>query len=190
MWNLLPQGSYSKKGFTLIEIVIAIGFAGMMILMFFSIMTFTKNTTKKIQVADDYLLDGRYVTEYISEDVILADEIISMDDYCPGNCTKEDTLGFFLINKLLDKDNKVYYQHIYYRLTSGSLYRTTSNSIIRCPNTIINNGGNNRFLDHVIEIKNSCFNSEDCLIYLEIKTMDSENNKEYIFTETKYLGKF
>lgn len=189
MLNLLPQEFSSKKGFTLIEVVIAIGFSGMFILMFFSIMRFTELNTSKVQIADNYLLNGRYVTEYISEDIMLADEIISQDDYCPENLSEDNILGFFLINRLVD-DEKISYQHIYYDLTQGSLYRRTFDSNIRCPNKAANNGGNNRFLDNVVEIENSYFNNEDFLVYLEIKTMEPENNKEYIFTETKYLGNF
>ncbi|MGM0395595.1 MAG: type II secretion system protein [Bacillota bacterium] len=187
---LQPESSNRKKGFTLIEIVLAIGFMGVLILVFFSIIRFTDLTSKRIQGADDSLLNGRYAVEYIIEDVELSDEIVSMMDYCPENIDMDHTLGFVLINETIDEYDDIIYQHIYYRITHGSLYRTTFDSMMKCPDVALSNGGSNRFLDNVTDVGNSGYDSGDKLLFIEVITTDPLSSREYIFMESKYLGNF
>lgn len=190
MLNLLQRESLSKTGFTLIEVVLAIGLTGMMIILFFLIMQFSHVSSNRIHQTDDYLLNGRYATEYILEDVMLADDIVSIDDYCPDGFEKDDMMGFFIINKEIDDYGDVHFKHIYYEMEHNSLSRITFTANQECPEKPLNNGGKNRFLHNIIGLGDSGFDSETLILLIEIEMQDPETGKKYLFFESKYLGNF
>ncbi len=197
MLNLLLPGSSNNKGFTVIEIVLAIGFMGMAIVMFFSIMKSTDVSANHIQRFDDFMLNGRYAAEYIIEDVMLADEIVSTEEYYPEGIQENDTLGFILINHNngVNTDTKDYdkyfkYKYIYYRLTGDVIFRSTYSHNTYRPENAPSNGGNNVLVQNVISIGDSYYCLEDKMLFIDIENRDPKSDKEYKFMETKYLGKY
>ncbi|WP_422487178.1 hypothetical protein [Gudongella sp. DL1XJH-153] len=197
MLNLLQAGSSNKKGYTIIEIVMAIGFLGISIVIYFSIMRSTEESANRIQKFDDFMLNGRYATEYVIEDVMLADEIISMEEYYPGGIQQSDTLGFILINHnngvntdTKDYDNYFKYKYIYYRLTGDVVFRSTYSHNSYRPENAPSNGGDNVLAKNVISIGDSNYCPEDRMLFIDIETQDPASSKKYKFMETKYLGKY
>lgn len=186
----------SRSGFTIIETIISIGFLGVIILMLFSILKMSESSAEKIQRVDDFLLNGRYAAEYIIEDVMLADEIVSVEEYLPRNIHYE-TLGFILINynngvdvEKKDVDKYYKYKYIYYRLTGNTILRSTYSYNGYRPNYAPYNGGHNNLVKNVVSVGGSGYNSDNKLLYIDIVTKDPENGKEYKFMETKYLGNY
>ena len=195
MSAFLPPGYSSRRGFTVIEIIIALGFTGIALAMFFSILRSSETSATRIQRFDDFMLNGRYATEYIIEDVMLADEILSMEEYCPEGIFQGDYLGFILINRndgenidTKDYDKSFNYKYIYYRLTGDVLFRSTFSHNTYLPENAPSNGGHNVLARNVLSIGSSNFCSNDRLLYVEIETRDPINEKKYIAIETKYLG--
>jgi hypothetical protein len=163
--------------------------------MFFSILRFSEASATRIQRFDDFMLNGRYATEYIIEDVMLADEIISIDQYQPEGIYQGDYLGFILINHNSgenmdekDYDKTFKYKYIYYRLTGDVIFRSTFSHNTYMPDNAPTNGGHNALARNVLSIGHSNYSSADRLIFVEIITRDPVNNIEYKSMETKYLG--
>ncbi|MCR3956719.1 MAG: hypothetical protein NUK57_10520 [Gudongella sp.] len=190
-----PPGSSSRRGFTVVEIIIALGFAGIALMMFFSIMSSTEASASRIQRFDDFMLNGRYATEYIIEDVMLADEIIGMEEYLPEGIYQGDYLGFILINHnngvnsdMKDYDKTFKYKYIYYRLSGDVIFRSTFSHNSYLPANAPSNGGHNVLARNVLSIGSSTYSSVDRLLLVEIITRDPVIQKEYKSIETKYLG--
>jgi len=195
MSAFLPRESSNRGGFTVIEIIIALGFTGIVLIMFFSIFRSTEASAGRIQKFDDAMLNGRYATEYIIEDVMLADEIIGMEDYCPDGIFQGEYLGFILINhntgeniETKDYDKTFRYKYIYYRLTGDVIFRSTFSHNAYLPENAPSNGGHNVLARNVLSIGSSNYCSDKSLLFIEIKTKDPAYEKEYKSTETKYLG--
>lgn len=184
--NLLHQESRNSKGFSLIEIVLSIGFIGMLLTLMFSMLRLTEKSSILLHDRDDLMLNGRYATEYIIEDVELADEVVDMDDYCPLNIEKESTLGFILINH--NRIEGFEYQYIYYRLSGDTLIRTTYNNNTYKPDNPPGNGGNNNVVHNVSSLNDSGYCSKDQLLLVNISMESSRNGGERSFMESKYLG--
>ena len=195
MSAFLPRESSNRGGFTVIEIIIALGFTGIVLIMFFSILRSTEASAGRIQKFDDAMLNGRYATEYIIEDVMLADEIIGMEYYCPDGIFQGEYLGFILINhntgeniETKDYDKTFRYKYIYYRLTGDVIFRSTFSHNAYLPENAPSNGGHNVLARNVLSIGSSNYCSDKSLLFIEIITKDPAYEKEYRSTETKYLG--
>lgn len=194
MLSLQLQESPHKPGFTVIEIILVIGFLGVVISMLFSLLHTTETIADRVLRRDDALLNGRYASEYIIEDVMLADEIVSMEDYYPGNIQQEDTFGFILINENKDVnpsskevEDRFRYKYIYYRLTGDVIFRSTYSHNTYRPENAPSNGGNNFLIENVISIEGSKYSNDDKILYIDIETRDPVTGKDHSFMETKYL---
>ncbi len=181
MLNFKYRGIWNN-GFTLIELVIGIALTGILLSLGFNTFYFASRVSKDISIEDDFLLQGRFAIEYIRDEVIEAVEIIHMDDYLPRNFPYRETLPFFIVKKEGD-----IYNHIFYRLSDHTLYRTDFKSNICCPVDMPNNGGHNFILDNIYDIQNTYYDKENMLLCIWIKSKNKTNNKEYSFTETLYL---
>lgn len=189
MRSLWPQGS-APKGFTVLEVILAIGFTGMVVVMFFSIIRFTEVNAAEIYKRDDGLMQGRFAISYIMEDVLLSDEIWSVDDYCPNNIKGEDTLGFILINDTRNRDTGYNYQYIYYKTEYGQLSRNTYNSNQKLIEGAPSNGGKNILHRNIVSSENSYYCSQDMLLHIEITTKTPQGEREYVFMETRNMEYF
>lgn len=185
MSSLHPK-LWNRKGFTLFEVVVSIGFVGILFSLLFSMLRLTEESSRILQDRDDLMLNGRYATEYIIEDVELGDEVVDMDDYCPENIDKENTLGFILINR--DRIEGFKYQYVYYRLSGTTIIRSTYNHNTYRPNRAPSNGGNNNVVHNVCSLNDSGYCSEDQLLLVSIGLKSSETERVRNFMESKYLG--
>ena len=197
MLNSRRLESSHKPGFTVIEIILVIGFLGVVISMLFSLLHTTETFAGRILKRDDSMLNGWYAVEYIIEDVMLADEIVSMEEYYPGNIQQEGTLGFILINENLDvnvegKDIEegFRYKYIYYRLTGDVIYRSTYSHNTYRPQNAPSNGGHNFLIEDVTSIYGTRYSSHEKTLYIDIETIEQNTGKKHIFMETKYLGNY
>lgn len=180
MLNFKRQETWNRA-FTLIELVIGIGLTGLLLLVSFSIFSFTSKVASDVQTEDDFLLQGRFAIEYVREDITEATEIVSMEEYLPDNFLYTDTLDFFIVKEEID------FNHIFYKLDGEILTRISFKTSEKLPKNMPNMRGNNPILEDVCKISESYYDEENEILCLVIRTKNKLNSKEYCFMETLYL---
>ena len=131
MWSLKLQYE-SRKGFTLVELILFIGISSMLMLTLFSILTFHIKTSEKILLEDEILLNGRYCIEYIKNEISNADKIIvshhfqGLDEKYPSN------IGFVIAKFRYSMDDKkemkTSYNYSTYYFQKNKLIRVATNN--------------------------------------------------------------
>lgn len=129
MWKL-KLVFQNKKGFTLFELVLGMAIMSILFLTLYSCLSFTLKLNQKSVAEDEILLNGRYILEYIKDEITSADKIINssyfldLDSKFPGN------IGFVILNKTIspinkDPTKKKYdvYSYTSYYLENGTMIR-------------------------------------------------------------------
>lgn len=132
----------SRRGFTLVELILFMAISSMLMLTFFSVLTFNLKSSERSLLEDEMLLNGRYIIEYIKEETAQADRIIpsysfsGLDEKFPTN------IGFVIVNvktyeeivedeKLFDEDKKIENKEYKEKYCNYSTYYFKDNKVIR-----------------------------------------------------------
>lgn len=100
MFNLRPQ-YLGKKGYTLVEVILGIAIMSLLIITFYTVLSFNLKVNESSILEDEILLNGRYVLEYIKEEIISADRIVSSHKFEDLDIKFPTNIGFVIV-KILD----------------------------------------------------------------------------------------
>lgn len=100
MCNLAPQYG-GKKGFTLVEVILGIAIMSLLIITFYTVLSFNLKVNESSLLEDEILLNGRYVLEYIKEEIISADRIVSSHRFEDLDTKFPTNIGFVIV-KVID----------------------------------------------------------------------------------------
>lgn len=100
MFNLGPR-YLGKKGFTLIELILGIAIMSMLIIIFYTVLSFDLRVNEVSLLEDELLLNGRYVLEYLKEEIMSADRIVCSDRFENLDIKFPTNIGFVIV-KVID----------------------------------------------------------------------------------------
>lgn len=100
MFNLGPR-YLGKKGFTLIELILGIAIMSMIIIIFYTVLSFDLRVNEMSLLEDEILLNGRYVLEYLKEEIISADRIVCSNRFENLDIKFPTNIGFVIV-KVID----------------------------------------------------------------------------------------
>lgn len=100
MYNSVPRYQ-SKRGFTLIELILGISIMSLLIITFYTVLSFNLKVNESSLIQDELLLNGRYVSEYIKEEIMSADRIVSSYKFEDLDTKFPTNIGFVIV-KVID----------------------------------------------------------------------------------------
>lgn len=184
MWKYLPlcQSLKNKfmienriKGFTLLELLVALGLSSLLILCLISVLDFTNYVSAKADETDQLLLSGQYAIEYIKREIREAEKIYSIDQIKDLKYRYPDNIGFiimrYLPNKTYDEDQD--YNYCTYYFKNNRIYRIAANKTLEGLPRGSDLGGNNILIDQVVSIDQTSFDPENKTIELKFVLRDS-----------------
>lgn len=131
--KLNTRHSYLKnKGFTLIELILAVGISSMIILSLYSILDLSFKSYSTAQEKDELLLNARYGVEYIKNEIKNADLIISNEKIINLNSKFPSNIGFVILTIEEETINGLIsyrYNFVTYFTENGILKRIAYNDI-------------------------------------------------------------
>lgn len=121
----------SRKAFTLVELILFMAISSLLMLTFFSVLTFNLRMSEKNLLEDEMLLNGRYILEYIKEEIANADRILPSSSFVGLDEKFPTNIGFVIVKvnsyEEIVKDEKKYREkHCNY-----STYYFKENKVIR-----------------------------------------------------------
>lgn len=172
------------KGFTLIELIVAMGISFIILSVIAFVIGMTGKTMDSNIVRRKLNNSGNYAVDYIEKEVRRSINIFSIDEFHIK--PKENNLGFLLQVKPYQV-NKNKYQYIYYYLEGRTLKRYSiglQNSIDEGMDN--KNIGTNGIAEKIASISKSYFNRDEKFIHLNFLCEDKGLEKE--FESSIYAG--
>ncbi len=129
MLNLKLQFQ-NKKGFTLLELILGVVITSMLIIILYTSLSFHFKINYKNIIEDEIILNGKYILEYIKEEIYSADKIICSHVFDDLDTTYPTNIGFVILN--LDKKRNANTGKLLNYITySYTTYYFKNNSIVR-----------------------------------------------------------
>jgi prepilin-type N-terminal cleavage/methylation domain-containing protein len=156
-----------EKGFTLLELVLAMAIGSILFLGFYSILGFTINTYKEEVEIDDILISGQYTIEYIKKEIKQAEKIISIDKINGLKDKYPDNIGFVIMRYRpggIEKPDE--YNYSTYYLKNNKIYRIAENREDDRLPIFGGQDGHNVLAEYAISIKDTNINFEDKIVDL------------------------
>lgn len=97
MFSLTLQ-SENREGFTLIELILFMAISSLLMLTYFSVLTFNLRVSERNLLEDEMLLNGRYILEYIKEEIASADRIVPSSSFVGLDEKFPTNIGFVIVN--------------------------------------------------------------------------------------------
>lgn len=176
MFNL-KHGYLNKKGFTLLELILGIGIMSLLVITFYTILTFNLKVNEKALLEDEILLNGRYILEYIKGEINSADKIIVSDKFEGLDGKFPNNIGFVIVKVTrYEKTNPKFKDNIYRESESSyTTYYFKDNNLIRINGKYPSNefpyvsifGGYNKLGERLLESSNIRL-EEDNLIHIDL----------------------
>lgn len=164
---------YKKnKGFTLIELILALAITSIIIIPLLGILDFSIKSCTKGDKIDQLLLNGRYAIQFIKDDIKSADKIISSDVIKSSDNTKDlrdkfpTNIGFVILNQNQDGNT---YRYVTYHTKDEMIVRVACECIGAGYPTPNQFKGNNSICDFVESIDDTKFDAENSMISLDMK---------------------
>lgn len=174
--------TYPKnKGFTLIEIILAIGICAIIIVPLFSILDFSIDACTIGDEKDDLMLNGKHAIEYIKNEIKSADMIVSIDKFKDLKTSYPTNIGFVIMINEADGN----YRYITYHSKNKRIIRiacTRTNNIYPSQNYF---AGHNEICNLVDSIEDTVFDPKQDMIYLDIKL--TKNNSSLSLKSDIYI---
>ncbi len=104
----------SSKGFTLIELILALSIFSILIVSFYSILSISLKSGEKVELEDEIIQNGKYAFNYIIREIRTGDEIIASNKFKGLERKYPVNLGFVIKRKT--DDNKYIYITYYHYL--------------------------------------------------------------------------
>lgn len=164
MWNIKPIYS-EDKGFTLIELILALAISSMVIIPMFSILIFSIKTCDIGEQKDDLILNGRYAMEYIKDEIRMADRIISSNKISELNTGYPTNIGFVI----MINEGKSSYRYITYHVKDSNLVRIACTRLSEKYPSQIHFGGYNIISEFVDNIRETKLDLDQFMIFLDFE---------------------
>lgn len=167
----LRQVYLSRKGLTLIEVIVSIAVASILIGSIYSLLFFTGKVAAKSDDLDLLLYNGRYAMEYIKKDITSADKIISSANFKDLDTQFPNNIGFVAMKEQATYDSQanINYNFVTYYHRDDELVRLAYTSI----KTPVYSGqtfdGFNQVTDSFRSLNNSLIDVDNNLIILSIE---------------------
>lgn len=172
MWNL--RLIFRKnKGFTLIELVLALGLSSILILSLSSILNFTKNAFVLGNEVDELMLNGRYAIDYIKDEVRSAEMILPSNKIRGLNGYYRENLGFVIMTK----EDKNYDRFTTYYRKDGKLIRISGLAPKGNYPIYIDLKGFNEISEFIHSIEGCKLDLENKMIYLDFKLLSDRGQE-------------
>ena len=164
------------KGFTLIELIVAMGISLIILTVITSILGLSGSVLKGNIGRNKLENNGRYAIDYIEKEVRRSINIYPIDDYDIN--ARENNLGFLLQVDPYNEENK--YQYIYYSLDRKTLMRHSIGSSEPIEKGLKDiNVGNNSIASNINSISKSYYNASEKFIHLNFECSIENINKNY-----------
>lgn len=169
MWNI--KHTYPlNKGFTLIEVILALAIISVIILPLFSILDFSIKACTAGEQTDELMLNGRYAIEYIKNEIKSADKIISSDKIEGLKAKYPTNIGFVIMISDIGETGKILSRNYI-------TYHTKNDILVRIARSVEGEkypsanylGGYNDMCELVEGIGNTKFTPEQSIISLDFK---------------------
>ncbi len=177
----------NKKGFTLLELILGVSIMSLLIITFYNILSFNLKINEKALLKDEALLNGRYILEYIKEEIGSADKIICSDKFEGLDEKFPTNIGFVIVKVIsYEKINPQSKDNIYKEKESSyTTYYFKNNSIIRISGKAASNKfpyvsifeGYNKVGEGLLETSNIRLQEKD---FIDIDLSLGENGKEIV----------
>lgn len=164
MWNI-KRILFKDKGFTLIELILALGISSIVIITLFTILNFSARACDLGEQKDDLILNSRYAIEFIKGEVREADKIISPTQIIGLNNKYPNNLGFVVM--IREEGDK--FRYITYYVKDSKLLRiacTRETDIYPIEGDF---GGHNTVSEFVDSMEESQFDVENSIVLLDFK---------------------
>lgn len=165
----------SKRGFTLIELIVTIFIASILICVFSLLLDFSFKTLEYSFIANDNVDSGIHLLGLINDEVVKSEVIYKSDDFLLNESYKNN-LGFVIRLK-----NDTNYTYIYYAFKDSNIWRIAINTSQSDPNKVsfknLGDTGENSIIDNVSSIEGTSFNKGSKLISLSIEVNNSKKEK-------------
>lgn len=156
-----------NKGFTLIELILAIGICSVIILPSFSILHLSLKSYRSCEDKDEVLLNARYGIEYIKNEIKNADLIISSDKIKDLNSNYPTNIGFLIL--IIEEVKKDHYTYTYitYYIKNGKIIRIAHEATENKNPTASSLKGFNEICSFAVSIGNTKFDWKNRMINLD-----------------------
>lgn len=88
----------NRRAFTLIELILFMAISSLLMLTYFSVLTFNLRVSERNLLEDEMLLNGRYILEYIKEEIAHADRIVTSSNFAGLDEKFPTNIGFVIVN--------------------------------------------------------------------------------------------
>ena len=185
MWNIKAQ--YLKnEGFSLIEIIMVLGLSSLVLLTVISILSFSSNISTKVENEDEVMLYGRYVIDYIKDEIRGADLIISSRKFSNLDNMYPTNIGFVVMEDRGENFTSDRYNFFTYYLRGDNLIRLAYNKHNKVYPEPSKLSGFNVLCEGVLSIDGTNLDYDNKL--LKIKLSLGNNKKEiHCFKTTIFL---
>lgn len=164
MWNIKPI-LFKNKGFTLIELILALGISSIVIIPLFTILGFSARACNLGEQKDDLILNSRYAIEFIKGEVKVADKIISSNKITGLDNKYPSNLGFVIMIREAGNKNR----YITYYVKDSKLLRIACTRGTDIYPSEASFGGHNTISEFVDNVDASQFDVENSIILLDFK---------------------
>ena len=165
MWNI-RRIFLKNRGFTLIEVILALSISSIVIIPIISILNFCIRACDLGEQKDDLILNGRYATEFIKNEVRTADKIIATEKFSGLNEKYTSNIGFVI---MIEEDNDKDYRYITYYVKGSELIRIACTRPTDKYPSQSYFGGHNVISEFIDSIEESQFDLDNSLILLDFR---------------------
>ncbi len=199
MWNTRHQfleNNYSDiytksryKGFVLSELIIVIGIYSIFLASFYSILDITNKSMIFADNEDEILLQGRYIIDYIKNEVKEADMIIASYNILNLDSTYPENIGFVLLEDKGESNipiNQRYRFYTYY-LKNDKLIRISTNKDTSDYPIASDLRGFNEMCEDVLSINDTNMDFENKLLELRL-SFGKDGKEAHCFKSTTFIN--
>ncbi|TFZ39747.1 prepilin-type N-terminal cleavage/methylation domain-containing protein [Soehngenia longivitae] len=163
---------FSNDGFTLIELIISLAIISILVLGIYNLIFLSTNAMGIEDEADDYLVSGTYVVEYISDEIRSGDYILPSYLIKNLDITYPYNFKFVILNKSDDINEYITYYYTGKEIVRIS-HKTSSNNLPE----ISKFDGYNKLDLGVSDIGDSGLNLDNNVVYLDLTFGDKTTFK-------------
>lgn len=185
MLNIRHQGQ-KNKGFTIIEFIYGMAIFSVLLSTVITMLNFSLKVSNMGENEDEVLLNGRFVMEYIKEEIRGADLIISSNKIPNLNSTYPENIGFVMMKDNGVKDDSERYRFFTYYLKGDKLIRLSRNLEKSIYPDASRLSGYNEMCEGVLKMDTTRNDFDNRLIHLSL-TMGYNNKEIHIFKSTLYI---
>lgn len=178
-----------NKGFSILEFLIGFALLSILMSLVFTILFTTMGTTIIAEKKDEILLHGRYILEYLNEEVRSSDLIISTEKIDDLDQLYPDNIGFVIMKDSGVVNSNQRYNFTTFYLNNNRIIRISINQqSIKYPKAR-DLKGYNEIGEYVLSLTKSSVDFENQLLYINLlmgmNLEDSYEFKSTIFLYTK-----